>query len=255
MSSAAFTPGSESSAVPLLTGPRHEQILGALHLNLKPRTYLEIGVEHGETLALAHCPSIGIDPAMQIDQQAIGDKSACLLYRMPSDRFFETHDPAALLGDRIDFAFLDGMHLFEFLLRDFMNVERSCRRNSLIVLHDCVPTDPYLARRHRQDESLRGITRIPGGWCGDVWKTVLILRKYRPDLRIYSFDSALTGMVIVTNLDPESQVLGENYAEAVEMFAPLELRDYGLKRYIDELALKDARLLADPVHLAHYVWL
>jgi methyltransferase family protein len=200
MSFPGLTTGTRSEAVPLLAGPRHEEILSALHAHLKPRTYLEIGVEHGETLRLARCPSIGIDPNMQIDHQAIGEKPACLLYRMGSDRFFETYDPEALLGDRIDFAFLDGMHLFEFLLRDFINVERHCRRNSLIVLHDYVPTDLYLARRHREDEALRGTTRIVGGWCGDVWKMVLILREYRPDLRIYGFDAALTGMVIVTKL-------------------------------------------------------
>ena len=255
MSSAKFTAGSPANAVPLLAGLQHEQILGSLHDILLPRSYLEIGVEHGKTLRQAHCPSIGIDPNMDIDQQTIGDKAACLLFRMSSDRFFDKYDPVALLGDKIDLAFLDGMHLFEFLLRDFINVERSCRRNSVVVLHDCVPTDPYLARRHRLDESLRGITRIPGGWCGDVWKTVLILRKYRPDLRIHSFDSALTGIVLVTNLDPGSDVLSENYAEAVETFSPLDLRDYGLRRYIDELALKDARLLTDPVHLAQFAWL
>jgi hypothetical protein len=255
MSLPVLTTGTITGSVPMLTGPRHEDILGALHAHLMPRTYLEIGVEHGETLRLAHCPSIGIDPTMQIDHQAIGDKSACLLYRMRSDRFFETHDPEALLGDKIDFAFLDGMHLFEFLLRDFMNIERHCRRNSLIVLHDCVPTDLYLARRHRQDESLRAITRIAGGWCGDVWKIVPILREYRPDLRVYCFDATLTGMVIVTNLDPQSEVLADQYAEAVERFGSIDLAEYGLKRYFDELALKDARQLTDPVQLARYFWL
>jgi hypothetical protein len=74
-------------------------------------------------------------------------------------------------------------------------------------------------------------------------------------LRIYSFNAALTGMVIVTNLNPQSQVLAERYAEAVDTLGSLDLADYGLKRYIDELALKDARLLTDPVHLARYFWL
>jgi hypothetical protein len=245
----------DNTPVPLLTGPKHDDVLAALHRILQPRTYLEIGIELGNTLAAAHCPSIAIDPDFRIDQAAIGNKPECLLYRMPSDRFFEKHDPVALLGERIDLAFLDGLHLYEFLLRDFMNVERACRRNSVIVLHDCVPTDLYLARRAREDESLRPITRIPGGWCGDVWKTVLILRKYRPDLRIESFDSALTGVVLVTNLDPKSQVLSEKYVEAVEEFAALDLRFHGIRDYFDALNLRDARLLFDPVELARYVWL
>jgi hypothetical protein len=170
-----------SFPVPLLAGPGHEEILSALHAHLKPRTYLEIGVDRGETLKLARCPSIGIDPNMQVNHQAIGQKPACLLYRMESDRFFDANDPEVLLGAKIDFAFLDGMHLFEFLLRDFINVERHCRRNSLIVLHDCVPTDLYFgsppprrrsAQVHHQDpkrvvrrclEDGADLTGVPAG--------------------------------------------------------------------------------------------
>lgn len=245
----------DSDVVPMLRGPAHDTVLTALHRILKPRTYLEIGIEKGDTLRAAQCPTIAIDPAFSVDQSVIGNKPECLLYRMPSDRFFEKHDPVALFGDRVDMAFLDGMHLYEFLLRDFINVERCCRRNSLILLHDCLPTDLYLARRSRRDESLRSTTRILGGWCGDVWKTLLILRKYRPDLRIEIFDAALTGIVAVTNLDPKSQVLSENYIEAVESFATLEMQDYGLRRFFGELNLLDAAILTDAVQLARYAWL
>jgi hypothetical protein len=245
----------DTAPVPMLTGPRHEEVLAALHQILQPRTYLEIGIEQGQTLRAAQCPSIAIDPMFSVDQTIIGEKSECLLYRMSSDRFFDRHDPVALLGERIDLAFLDGLHLYEYLLRDFINVERCCRRNSVILLHDCVPTDLYLARRERQDESLRPLTRIPGGWCGDVWKTILILRAYRPDLRIETFDAALTGLVLVTNLDPDSRVLADSYVEAVESLAEISLQDYGLRRYIEELNLRDSRVLFDPVQLARYVWL
>jgi hypothetical protein len=50
-------------------------------------------------------------------------------------------------------------------------------------------------------------------------------------------------------------VLADQYAEAVERFGSLDLGDYGLPRYIDELALKDARLLTDPIELARFFWL
>jgi hypothetical protein len=147
------------------------------------------------------------------------------------------------------------MHLYEFLLRDFINVERSCRKNSVILLHDCVPTDLYLARRDRADQTLQATTRIQGGWCGDVWKTVLILRRYRPDLRIETFDSALTGLVAVTNLDPDSTVLSDHYVEAVEAFAALTFHGHGVRRYIEELNMRPATELFDPVKLARYMWM
>lgn len=243
------------TSAPLLNGPNHTQVLGALHASLQPRSYLEIGVDRGETLRVARCPSIAIDAGMKLDPAALVDKPACMLFQMPSDRFFDRYDPTTLLGTKVDMAYLNGMNLFEFMLRDFINVERSCRRNSLVVLHDCIPTDLYLARRHRLDESLANQTRLRGGWCGDVWKTVLILKKFRPDLRVNAFNAALTGLILVSNLDPESTVLSDNYAQAVEMLSPVTLQDYGLARYLEELAIRDARLLGDPVHLAQWAWL
>ena len=44
---------------------------------------------------------------------------------MTSDDFFASHDLAQVLGGRpVDLAYIDGMHQFEFALRDFMNLER-----------------------------------------------------------------------------------------------------------------------------------
>jgi hypothetical protein len=233
--------------IPLLDGPKHEVVMAAMHRILRPETYLEIGIEKGETLRAARCPTIGIDPGYVIEQEVIANKPECLLYRMTSDAFFERHDPAVLLGRDIDFAFLDGMHEFEFLLRDFINVERSCHRRSVVALHDCIPADLYLARRDRSDESLRATSQLQGGWCGDVWKVVHILRQYRPDLRVEAFDAAWTGLVTVTNLDPSSEVLAAAYDEAVEAFGPMDLRDYGVRRHAEELRIQDSRILLDPV--------
>ena len=50
----------------------------------------------------------------------------------------------------MDFAFIDGMHLFEFALRDFMNLERHCTPQSVIMVHDCYPTEREHAEREPQ---------------------------------------------------------------------------------------------------------
>jgi hypothetical protein len=242
----------DQTVIPVPSGPKHELVLAAMHRILRPRTYLEIGVDRGDTLRSARCPSIGIDPAFTIDQSVIGEKPECLLYRMTSDAFFERHDPAALLGRKIDFAFIDGMHQFEFLLRDFINVERCCHPGAVIALHDCVPADLYLARRVRSDESLRRTSQLQGGWCGDVWKALPILRRYRPDLRIETFDSAWTGLILISNLDPSSNVLNEAYMEALAAFFPVDLRDYGVGRHARELRMQDARILLDPATMPRH---
>jgi hypothetical protein len=38
------------------------------------------------------------------------------------------------------------MHYAEFLLRDFINIERHVTRNSLVILHDCTTACPAVSR-------------------------------------------------------------------------------------------------------------
>jgi hypothetical protein len=107
--------------------PRHEgtgclKLLRRLHALRRPRHYLEIGTAAGKTLALAHCASIAIDSRLRLARDIRVDKPACHLFEMTSDAFFAVHNPTALSGRAIDLAFIDGMHHFEFALRDFMNM-------------------------------------------------------------------------------------------------------------------------------------
>jgi hypothetical protein len=119
-------------------------------------------------------------------------------------------------------AFLDGLHLFEFLLRDFMNTERVCDRNSLILLDDCLPITIEMAERdYRPAERRDKETAV--WWTGDVWKLLPILREYRPDLRIVPVDVNPTGSIVVSNLDPESTRLSECYPEILRRYLEVEL--------------------------------
>ncbi len=208
---------------PLFDGPDYYYILQRLHAVLKPKTYLEIGTRDGGSLAQAACEAIAIDPNFDLRMEVVGVKSACHLYQQTSDSFFAERDPAAILGRPVDFAFLDGMHLYEFLLRDFINVERHCRPNSVIALHDCIPNDSFVARRAQSDLSLAPYSEAPSGWwAGDVWKMVAILQEFRPELRIAGYAVPPTGLVLVTGLNPQSNVLSELYGDAVE-----SMRDTG----------------------------
>ena len=49
---------------PIMT--RHE-LLGLLHQKMQPRTYLEIGIRTGNSMALSRTRSIGVDPYFKID--------------------------------------------------------------------------------------------------------------------------------------------------------------------------------------------
>jgi predicted O-methyltransferase YrrM len=203
-------------------GEAYTAFLAAMHQHLEPKRYLEIGVATGMTLALAQCASLGVDPQINISSNVLGTKPALHLFQMTSDAFFEAHDPREFLGGEIDFAFLDGLHRFEYLLRDFMNTERCCRPDSVIAMHDCLSPGIYITARDEASPELKK-SRFQGSWCGDVWKVVPILQQYRPDLKIIATDAQPSGLVLVTDLAPSSTVLSDNYEAILSDFDGLGL--------------------------------
>ena len=165
--------------------------LSFIHKNFNPNTYLEIGVETGRSLMLANedCLSIGVDPRPVLFFPLTNNTQ---VFNLTSDNFFETEINKVLENKKIDFAFIDGMHNFEYALRDFINTEKHANPNSIIAIHDILPMDELTSRRIRET----------GFWTGDIYKLVLILKEYRPDLKIYNSDIPPAGLAIVTNLDP-----------------------------------------------------
>jgi len=231
-------------------GVGYRQILKRLHEAMRPATYLEIGVDKGHTLALAQCAAIAVDPTFPLDRPAMSNKPACYFFRCTSDVFFRERNPTALFGRPVDLAFLDGLHHYEVLLRDFFNTEKHCRRGSVILMHDCLPFDSYVARREFGETRDRERTAQPSFWAGDVWKTVAILKTARPDLKIIAYDAPPTGLIAVTNLDPASSVLEQRYFELVAKMVDLDLADAADDYYASlgvrmSETLDDARLSLD----------
>lgn len=234
--------------MPFHRGAGYIECLARLHRILAPRRYLEIGVWQGESLELATAETIAVDPDFKLDRDVLAGKPACHLFSCTSDDFFARRDPLAILDGPVDFAFLDGMHRFEFLLRDFINAERVCHPGSVIALHDCLPIDPRITNRD-QNADLRRDAVVPGWWAGDVWKVPVLLRRLRPDLRLLAFDAPPTGLVLVTGLDPVSQSLDDNYAEMTRSMMETDLADFGTARLFEQLAPRPTALIDDPAAL------
>lgn len=195
--------------------------------------YLEIGARKGDSLAPVRGPSIAVDPFFRLTGDVLGSKPALHLFQTTSDAFFQGGALDAL-GARISFAFLDGMHLFEYLLRDFVNTERHATPDSVIALHDCCPFS--------HEMTTRDLDNLPqGAWTGDVWKLIPILREYRPDLTLTVLDVSPTGLVLVSGLDPDSTVLAEASDEIVARFMDQTLEGFGLDRFNDLFEFTDAR--------------
>jgi len=195
-----------------LHGEEYFRVLERIHGLLKPRLYVETGVDKGDSIRLASpdTVAIGIDPRPAL---AFSPGPNTRIFAQTSDDFFARADLDQLLGGGpIDLAFVDGLHHCEAALRDFINLERRCHRASTILIHDCFPHDRRTAERERHAEF----------WSGDVWRLIVLLKKYRPDLAIHTVATPPTGLALVRNLDPGSRVLAEHLARLVKELLALD---------------------------------
>jgi hypothetical protein len=65
------------------------------------------------------------------------------------------------------------------------------------------------------DEATQRRERVTQFHTGDVWRTVVSLRKYRPDLLVFTIATPPSGLTVVTGLDARSRVLKTHYDQIV----------------------------------------
>lgn len=207
------------------------EVLGSLHELLQPPLYLEIGVRHGRSLALAKGPAIGVDPAPEI---TVGNLPATTrLIELASDDFFR--DVAAdVMPGGPDLAFIDGMHLFEYALRDFMHVERMAKPGTLVVIDDIYPSHPAQAERERR-------TRV---WTGDIWKLQRCLSELRPDLILLALDTSPTGLLLIAGLNPTNRTLWDRYNPIVRQYSKAQAPPPEVLQRSGAIDPKDSRVVA-----------
>lgn len=218
--------------------PSYLDVLATLHTTLQPRGYLEIGVQHGASLALARCPAVGIDPAPDL---TVALPSTTSVVESTSYEFFHALDGD--LGLTLDLAFIHGARLVEEVLQDFMAVEALSNERTVIVLDDVLPAHPLQAQRRRTTRA----------WSGDVWKIVGALRRLRPELTLTVVDAAPSALLVVSNISPQDSSLRQNYnpivrslresdgyspTEALAGLAPVDPRSRSFPELITAAATK-----------------
>jgi hypothetical protein len=226
-----------------MPGMMYRDWIGRLYAALMPSTVIEVGVFEGETLARVPPPgvAIGIDPKPNV---RCPFQTETHIFTETSDAFFARQGPAPLLGNKpLGAAFIDGLHLYEQALRDFINLEAYCGPKSLILVHDTVPLDEQTQLR----------TAETSFNSGDVWKLVLCLKELRPDLDIFTIATAWTGLTVISGLDPSSRVLKEGYDGAVAKFMELPFSiiegrmEESLNMVANDWAVVETRLRASGV--------
>jgi hypothetical protein len=201
------------------------RFLKRLHRHVLFDWYMEVGCRTGRSFAEVRSKTIAVDPFFRVERNVIHNKPALHIIQQTSDDFFESGFLKAM-GVKLGYSFLDGMHLFEYLLRDFMNTEPFSDTKGVIALHDCCPYD--------HEMTTRDVENAPGeAWTGDVWKLIPILKQYRPDLTITVLGCKPTGLVLVSGLDPTDRTLAKAYDEIIADWTDVTLEDYGVGKFYD----------------------
>lgn len=198
------------------------KVIDKIQCHLRPRRYIEIGVQTGVSLSLAlpgtRC--IGIDPEFQFKHRLPQD---VVLFNETSDDFFRETNVDEVLGGPADLAFIDGMHLFEFALRDIHNIERNSHPGAVLLLHDCKPIDEQSASR----------TRTTRDWTGDVWRAIVALTLYRPDLHVHTVDVSPSGLAVITGLNPGDTILATAYDDIVARVGSIPYASLGREYHLN----------------------
>jgi len=202
-------------------GPNYYEVLRWLHQDLRPESYLEIGVFRGHTLTLAMPPTLalGIDPFPEVEDRW---KTETHVLQMASSEFFAKHTLREFFGtDRFSFAFVDGLHRFEQAIDDIFNLEVYAQPESVIAVHDTIPLDEKTAARERRATF----------YTGDVWKVIPFLKCYRPDLELITVRTGPSGLTLIRRLNP-SRRRSKEEIEALTQFQELPWEYY--KRHRNE---------------------
>lgn len=147
---------------------------------MKGENYLEIGVKNGPNFLPIKVHNngikIGVDPNFKISKKQILKSLINNKYNINPQYYETTSDEFFKLNIKtkyFDCIFIDGLHTYEQSLKDVKNSLDRISEKGVIVLHDCFP--PSYEYSHPQ-------------WSGDVYKTIIWLKTFRPDLEVFVLD-------------------------------------------------------------------
>jgi hypothetical protein len=82
-----------------------------------------------------------------------------------------------------------------------------------------------------------------------------MLKKHRPDLNMTAFDAAITGLICITALAPDSEVLFDRYDGIAKEMAALKLVDFGLEAYLDLLSIESTSRISTEEDITARFWM
>ena len=212
----------------------YQDIISELEQKIMAKWYLEIGSRSGASLSHRKCNFIAVDPNFNITAKVFNSSKMMIFCQQESDDFFRSNF-LNKINVKPDLAFIDGMHLFEYALRDFINLERNMSRDGIICLHDVCP--------YNYEMTTRDLSYLSTGkpWTGDVWKAIILLLEERPDLDIKIVDAKKTGIAVIRNLDPTNAELEKKLDKLISKYQEIELKSYTARDYFSKFTLEDGK--------------
>jgi hypothetical protein len=197
------------------------------------RKYLEIGVATGATFhAINAAEKTAVDPRFLFDIEAArAEHSNSTYWPITSDEYFATC-PAI---PRFDVVFIDGLHVFEQVLRDFLNVLSHLQDRGVIIIDD---VRPYSYASSLADEAVtRKIREATGdsddAWMGDVFKLISFIDTFMPEWS-YSTVKESHGVAVVwqksrrlTNTMKFTDIGALSFADVISGVVDYKIRPFG----------------------------
>lgn len=227
---------STTSDLPITHSARR---LNKLASALKVGRYLEIGVETGITFHQVDCQlKTGVDPKFLFDlarSEELNRHGICEYHEVASDVFFSGRDRG---GERYDLIFIDGLHHFDQVMRDFIHSTAHAHPRTVFLIDDTLPCDVFSAMRDQQ-QALELRSRYSLGfqgnaWHGDVYLFVLLLPVYFPGYRFRTIVGSGSNPQTVVWFDPGHMEVGE-WMQARSLWAAQNLSMCGYIWLLDNI--------------------
>ena len=178
-------------------------------------TYLEIGVNRGETfLDVTASKKVGVDPKFLFDWR-VKRSTVTTLHEVTSDAYFGTIVNA---DEQFDVIFLDGLHTFEQTLRDLINSLCHLKRNGIFVIDDILPNSYHAALPDvRIASAVREFVKgeADPSWMGDVYKLVFFIETFFQQFSFATIEDNHGQLVMWRQ--PRSRVVERSFADFVQL--------------------------------------
>jgi len=169
------------------------ELIQEVFKNTNFENYLEIGCHKGLSfLPVKAKYKFGVDPSFKISTTQklkwilkVPSNINNKYFEETSDDFFLKREEELKKIKQLDVVLVDGLHTYRASLQDVLNSLKYLNTKGMIIMHDCYP--PFKAAALPTDnypslEEQKGVQGWTGQWCGDVWKTIVYLRKSMPQL-------------------------------------------------------------------------